>query len=243
MMIATLSSSSARPLHPQAGRFLGTGRSGSPLRPARRWAGGGMPDGRRRGLTLLELILVVAVLAVLAGTVVPLLHDSMETAQDSGVRAGLTQLRDAVMGRGDDPGFHGDLRRLPTTLAELWVNPDTDPGPGVAPKYPAYDITTRVGWHGPYLRQPSGSYAVNLPAGFTLDYGAPGDPAVLDSWGRPIVLQRPTVGTAAERELYSRLVSAGFDGILQTPAGVLYPTAAERGDDVLMFLKRADVPP
>lgn len=197
---------------------------------------------RRRGMTLLELIVVVAVLAVLAGMVVPLLQDTVETAQETGVRASLAALRDAVMGRPERPGFHTDLRRLPTTLAELWVNPDTDPGPGVILKYPAFDINTRVGWHGPYLLAPGGSYAVNPAAGFTIDYGNPGDPAVPDPWGRPIVMQRPTVGTIAERELYARLVSAGADGILQTPANVLYPTAAQRGDDFVMFLKRADVP-
>lgn len=57
-------------------------------------------------------------------------------------------------------------------------------------------------------------------------YGFPGEPAVIDPWGNPYVLQIPPAqafeGTNAdlsdeERFRYARVVSAGPDGILSTP--------------------------
>ncbi|MEZ6087107.1 MAG: prepilin-type N-terminal cleavage/methylation domain-containing protein [Pirellulaceae bacterium] len=82
-----------------------------------------------------------------------------------------------------------------------------------------------------------------------------GDPAVTDAWGHPIVIQEPTGDssddntiseatlTSAEVEWgrrHTRLVSAGRDGVINTPANALMPTPAERGDDEILFLYRHD---
>jgi len=82
-----------------------------------------------------------------------------------------------------------------------------------------------------------------------------GDPTVTDAWGHPIVIQEPTgdagnddtiaeaglVGAAAEwARRHTRLVSAGRDGVIQTPANALMPTLVERGDDEILFLYRHD---
>ena len=95
-------------------------------------------------------------------------------------------------------------------------------------------------------------------------YGNPGEKAVGDPWGNPYVLQIPPANAfasaAEERRFhYARLVSAGPDGVLQTPcfaSGTLDAdarralrlagrqsdgTAASRGDDVVLFIDRADV--
>lgn len=114
-------------------------------------------------------------------------------------------------------------------------------------------------WQGPYPLHSGMEYFVrdtdtDLATGnnFTNRYGLGnettrvGDPTVIDAWGNPIVIQEPNAnlvsgGSATEIERrHTRLVSAGRDGILTTPPDVLMPTAAERGDDVVLFLFRHD---
>jgi len=115
------------------------------------------------------------------------------------------------------------------------------------------------GWHGPYVRQATGDFpaadetrfaddgsfaargffpdvrALRLPRDF-IDrkdgcsvYGFPGEPAILDPWGNPYVLQIPPPQAFPDRfgantnlpdEVrfrYARVVSAGPDGRLDTP--------------------------
>lgn len=97
-------------------------------------------------------------------------------------------------------------------------------------------------------------------------YGISGEPAVLDPWGNPYVLQVPPAEAWAnaneisepDRFRYARIVSAGPDGELQTPCfGTITAddrrdcrlagrrkssrdTATLRGDDIVLFLLRAD---
>lgn len=137
------------------------------------------------------------------------------------------------------------------------------------------------GWNGPYLNRgrlgefPDSTSAATeaersfFPRGTGATrraYGIPGEPAILDPWGHPYVLQVPPVeafknpGDTSEPERfhYARLVSAGSDGVLQTPcfdavtaddrrdcrlAGrrkSSRDTATLRGDDIVLFLLRAD---
>lgn len=106
-------------------------------------------------------------------------------------------------------------------------------------------------------------------------YGFPGEPAALDPWGNPYILQIPppqafrgviTNVTDEARWRYARIVSAGPDGVLSTPcftanATNMYETSwgmrrrrmsrqaglvdgndrSARGDDIVLFLNRADV--
>ncbi len=84
----------------------------------------------------------------------------------------------------------------------------------------------------------------------TSPYGEPGDPTIGDPWGNPLVLQvpsstaEPTI-TRTRSWRYARLVSAGPDGILQTPrdrlAGRNSAGVEARGDDIVLFLNRADI--
>lgn len=104
------------------------------------------------------------------------------------------------------------------------------------------------GWHGPYLKDWTGVFPSRNDRGFFPDlfflrlpidfidsklgcsiYGFPGEPAVLDPWGNPYVLQIPppqafwdkydsNTNLADEvRFQYARIVSAGPDGRLDTP--------------------------
>jgi type II secretory pathway pseudopilin PulG len=200
-------------------------------------------------MTLLELVLVVAVMAILAGMVVPLLGGVTDTAQNDGTRVSLSEMRDVIMGREGLPGYYGDLRRIPTTVADLFRVNTTLPA-----ALQSYDPQTRQGWRGPYLMYATGGYGNTLPPANPADptssyYAAPGDPAIRDAWGRPIVIQWPTVGTAEQQQRFVRLVSAGPDGIIQTPPTALtvggnpWPAPSQRGDDIVVFLRVADVDP
>jgi prepilin-type N-terminal cleavage/methylation domain-containing protein len=168
--------------------------------------------GRRLGLTLLELLVVLFILVVLAAMVVPLLSRSPEETQKQVTETNLTQLRDTIMNvyRPDmnkllpRPGSLGlsQGRKDHPQLRYLFVNPKTET------TQQDFDPVTRLGWRGPYLLNTPGKYAVI--GTFTKDYGEDGDPAILDGWARPIVVQEGVVNGQPS----AWLLSAGPDGIL-----------------------------
>ncbi len=86
-----------------------------------------MSIGDNKGFTLMEIIIAVAVMAILAGTIAPLAFRQLEAAKEEATRRELQAIQDAVT------EYHGDTGRLPITLAGLV----SDDG--------------RAGWTGPYL--------------------------------------------------------------------------------------------
>ncbi len=107
-----------------------------------------------------------------------------------------------------------------------------------------YDPHYRVGWRAAWLDIGStGRYVVDATRGFTTSYGEDDDSAPLDAWFNPIVIQLPNTvsGSITDEEVEAvRLVSAGPDGILDTPTNVLTPTVAQKNDDVVLYLRRED---
>ena len=205
----------------------------------------------QRGFTLLEMLLVSAILIVLAALVIPLLGNLRfsgagrdRTAQQVATAATLAAVRDAILGTPAQPGLWQDLGErtnyFPQTIADLFR-----PSPRLPKGLQSFNPVTRLGWRGPYLSSSDASYAVNSAKNFTTAYGNTGDPTIPDAWGRPIILQVPQVAGASHSEeaLNARLVSAGPDGIIQTPINKLAPsnlTTADRGDDVILFLSAPD---
>ncbi len=208
-----------------------------------------------RGLTLFELLAVMGILMVLGTLVVPVVSDRIGQSRDDVTRQSLLRLREAIVGT-----YHDDLDGLPRPgesalsagranhpqLAYLFLNPEThlDGDPLSRDYDTTFDPISRRGWRGPYLLSNGGgfTYTVDAGRGYGTLYGEDGDPAVLDGWGNPIVLQEPIVSgaTAYDRARHARLVSAGPDGVLDTPADVLLPSEAQRGDDLVLFLWIAD---
>ncbi len=206
----------------------------------------------RRALTLWELLAVLSIMAMLTAVVAPNIRNSTDNARATSTAATLASLRTAIIGP-----YHEDLRAFPSTaidigpwprfMADLLRQPITRT---------AYEPVSRVGWNGPYIPHSGGSYAVDLSHGFTLDYysgnDALADPAILDAWGHPIVLQWPSFGDLSSSLdatkaaiLYGRLVSAGPNGVLETPSvqatiAAPWPTLTECGDDLVLFLNAAD---
>jgi len=228
---------------------------------------------KRRGLTLLELLVVLAILIALATLIVPVISNLGRKSQDISTRENLLRLQELILNRyipdmgelprplltseGKDPS--GVTRKNHPQLRYLFVNPDTE----TISKTTGATILSSRRWQGPYLMHGGARYAIDhdtssgaVDRKFTDAYGVGnatsgtnqgfgGDPTILDAWGRPVVLQEPdeTVDGFApttEEKTYARLVSAGPNGIIDTPLTALMPNAVERGDDIIVFLYRHD---
>jgi prepilin-type N-terminal cleavage/methylation domain-containing protein len=203
------------------------------------------------GFTLLEIVVVLAILVVLAGLVIPHLNNlqfgnaGKERSTEKIITSTtLAAVRDAILGTSGQSGLWQDLGqrtdRFPLSIADLYR-----PSTNLPPALRTFDPVNRLGWRGDYLLPGKTAYTVNVSEGFTSDYGANGDPGVSDAWGRPIILQVPkVVGVTFEDELLNaRLISAGPDGVINTPIAKLTPNdldEQDRGDDIILFLRVAD---
>ena len=201
------------------------------------------------GMTLLELVLVLAILVILAGAATSVASSHLAYGRDKATRASLAAIRDAIMGTPDKPGYMSDTGNLPVSLTDLFVNPFAPLGRTPNPLLVNFSPNTGLGWRGPYVLNINGSYTINNAAGFTSVYGNNNDPAVLDAWGNPIILQVPTSGIPADNQAFARLISAGPNGAIDTPPAFLdsnnkpYPVATVRGDDIVLFLNHSDSDP
>ena len=111
------------------------------------------PPIMRRAFTVLELLVVVAILAALAGIAVSAVDRGQERSSADLVTTELGRIAEAVR------QFRSDVGRSPKLLAELMQSPtntDTLGGwwwPGAQlPVPPLYDPAIRRGWNGPYLQ-------------------------------------------------------------------------------------------
>jgi type II secretory pathway pseudopilin PulG len=206
---------------------------------------------KRVGLTLLELVIVVAILAIVAGFIIPCGVYLENRAKTTSANASLAAIRDAIVGTPDKPGYYSDTGQYPNTLEDLFVQPA-----GV----PAFNRDTNRGWRGPYLLNANATYPAYIngflgptsptPYGTSpnpANYGTTGDSAIVDPWGNVIILQWPTSGDLAQNQAFIRLISAGPNGIIDTPqvdgadtGETYYPIPADRGDDIVLFINHAD---
>lgn len=243
---------------------------------------------KRNGFTLLELVVVVAILSIIVVVAVSRVAGVATRAKLACAERDLVAIRDAFVSpetgylhdMGGIPGFsRGYLRlanlMLPTNLygavegAAMYMagfrvdDPARVEGPAgcASPEaFTRWNADSERGWRGPYLNSWTGEFpaasAVRFPGDATFGsrgffpplaglrepdefvngdsgcsiYGFPGEPAVIDPWGNPYVLQIPPAQAfpGANTNLsddvrfqYARIVSAGPDGRLQTPCFAL----------------------
>ena len=126
-------------------------------------------------------------------------------------------------------------------LRYLFINPLTEntlttADAGSTDMMVTYNPAYRLGWRGPYVVANNGSvYTINAAAGFLEQYGENGDPAVLDGWGNPIVIQNPGLDapTAVRTCVWSRPVpTASWTSIPRFPPRPCWHTPSLAGDDI-----------
>ncbi|MGQ9454324.1 MAG: prepilin-type N-terminal cleavage/methylation domain-containing protein [Armatimonadota bacterium] len=99
---------------------------------------------RRRGFTLVELLVVIVVLAVLAAIVLPKFMDSSRRSKESALRSDLKLLRNAI------GLFFTDTGTYPKQLSDLAAT--SAPAQGLDSSGSDVNINP-ADWHGPYLQE------------------------------------------------------------------------------------------
>ena len=98
-----------------------------------------MKAKRRRGFTLVELLVVIVVLAVLAAIVLPKFMDSSARSKESSLRTDLKLIRNVIS------AFQADTAKYPHSLDDLAKTDETK----VKVADGSYVVAND--WHGPYL--------------------------------------------------------------------------------------------
>jgi prepilin-type N-terminal cleavage/methylation domain-containing protein len=224
----------------------------------------------RRGLTLLELVMVVSILAVLTAMIVPGMNAQNEETRVAVAKKSLQDLRDTIANR-----YLVDMQDLPRANAADTVRGGVNALPQLHflfnnprqylstanPPYSAvndYDASTRIGWNGPYVMTTPGKYPVvtdrRFPkdpndtrtwaaCGFTTDYGFVNDQTLNDPWGSPYVItfQTRAFGTG-NSEVREYLVSAGPNRVLDVSTWVINTDGSlNSGDDLALLIRSRNV--
>ena len=164
---------------------------------------------RTAGFTLIEMTVILAVAAILAAAITPMLLQRLVDAKVEATRQEAKLLSEAILGRADPPGgfgFFGDMGRWPAAFEEL-----LRPAPGTPLFTTATFRNVGMGWKGPYINT-----------------GASGDDALLDAFGRRYR------GAAT-----GQVSSAGPDGLFDTADDIVYPPAPPNpGGRLMVTVKR-----
>ncbi len=185
----------------------------------------------RKGFTLLEILIAVAIIAVLVAVLVPIAVNQMEKADITRAWSDVNAIATATT------NFRSDTKEFPTRnnsgtqnwasvlySGSTWANHNETFASGVdygnnrdrmwnhfmvneSNRYPSWDNTTLIGWHGPYLDR---------------------DP--MDPWGHMYILDTSAMTQPSSGgPFYSWILSAGPNGQFQTDD---QNTDALQGDDI-----------
>lgn len=108
---------------------------------------------RRKGFTLIEVLIVIVVIAILAAIVVPRLLGAGRQARETALKGEIHQLRNSI------GLFQAHNGCYPQQLSDLMLNVSSPPAQGVSQDGATMVDIITVDWQGPYLDTPDG----NLP--------------------------------------------------------------------------------
>jgi general secretion pathway protein G len=145
----------------------------------------------KKGFTLIEIIVAMAILSILAGVMVPMVYRTWESNEIAITRARMVDLKTAIAGAPElyqqgirsHYGFVGDIGLLPDSLDDLVIDSGTWPD-----------------WQGPYIG--GGFNAATFK---------------LDAWSKPIIYtEHPTPLVISGEAVAATLRSSGPDRIFDT---------------------------
>lgn len=189
------------------------------------------PRTAARGLTLLELVVVLGILALLAGVTIQSLEPIADQARYEATVQTLEAMERAIYqeqpvsaDRVRVRGFIADMGRLPRAVgddplwqsAELWdreaseatLRPFSVQPLGMDPEIAGLNARVAAGWNGPYLQPPR-------------------DGRLRDGWGRPLAFGVDGAALLIGEPLVT-VRSQGSDGLWDSPeAGVASTYAAD----------------
>jgi prepilin-type N-terminal cleavage/methylation domain-containing protein len=172
---------------------------------------------KQQGFTLLELLIVVSVIAIIAGVSLMSYSNTRSDSEDRAVRIEMQQLQQAVIRYFSDQNTYvnGTTASSPSDISFL-----IDMAPSWDPDY-------RKGWRGPYLKR-----SVTKVSGLVesdLSFNGDGDPSSGGEVDVPIK-NDPYLQPGGRDNPYlffdmnrlnrtARIVSMGADGIYESPLG------------------------
>jgi prepilin-type N-terminal cleavage/methylation domain-containing protein len=102
---------------------------------------------RRRGMTILEVLVVLSILGLLAAVMLPVLKGRIDSGEAAALADNFTQIRRAVV------AYRNDVGRYPRTIEQLGAKPGTGSVPTTDICAQTVPVSGRNAWRGPYVAQ------------------------------------------------------------------------------------------
>jgi prepilin-type N-terminal cleavage/methylation domain-containing protein len=193
---------------------------------------------KSKGFTLIELAVVLAIIAVLAAILTPVVINYLDQARVTRAMADASTIAQAVQLYRRDTGYYPSYASLAHAQAGT-TDYGTLVGAGNVP------TATGTGWSGNLTGGTVGNIVtvLNTNIGLTANVENPGKTSFrgpyigaldTDPWGNAYVVGNlvPTAGNLGGGHAF--VVSAGPDGILQTNASQTGASATAAGDDIIV---------
>jgi general secretion pathway protein G len=168
---------------------------------------------RTGGFSVIELVVVIAIIVGLAGVVVPIVTQEMNDSKKANAIADINRLATALNQYIKDTLFFPTGTHGTTTLHYLYTdgtlptrNSFTSGEGRHVGEFLCSNIHGGDRWKGPYL-----------------------DSAACDPWGNAYIVNVQGFYSASERAM---IISAGPDGLMETPTASLNP----EGDDLMLLI-------